>query len=118
MKRVVYDTMLFFQVAAQEPPRLHGTFQAIDARKVQLCLSPESMDEITDVLTRPEFLEKAPHFTSERAAQFFAKIKAVCSGSTISRTSSRCRSIRKMIMCSILPSPLMPITWSRGRRYF
>jgi len=77
MKRVVYDTMLFFQAAAQQPPRLHGTFQAIDARKVQLCMSQDLFDEIVDVLGRPEFLEQAPHFTPDRAARFFAKIKSV-----------------------------------------
>src|SRR2546428_3911029 len=77
MRRVIYDTMLFFQAAAQKPPRLHGTFQALDARKVQLCMSQELFDEIADVLSREEFLEKAPHFTPERAAIFFAKVKSV-----------------------------------------
>ncbi len=77
MIRVVYDTMLFFQAAAQEPPRLHGSFQAIDSRRVQLCMSRELFDEIADVLSRKEFLEKAPHFTPQRAAQFFTKIKSV-----------------------------------------
>lgn len=74
--RVVYDTMLFFQVAAQRPPRLHGTFQALDAKRVQLCISQALFDEVADVLSRPEFLRKAAHFTPEIAAQFFAKIKS------------------------------------------
>lgn len=77
MIRVVYDTMLFFQAAAQAPPRLHGTFRALDARKAQLCMSPALLDEIIDVLSRREFLDKAPHFTPQRAAQFFAKIRSV-----------------------------------------
>src|SRR5439155_14745277 len=75
--RAVYDTMLFFQVAAQEPPRIHGTFQAVDAGLVQLCMSQTLFDEIADVLSRAEFREKAPHFTPEVAAQFFAKVKSV-----------------------------------------
>jgi putative PIN family toxin of toxin-antitoxin system len=74
--RVVYDTMLFFQVAAQQPPRLHGSFQAIDAGRVQLCMSRELLEEVADVLSRPEFLDKAPHFTPELAMQFFAKLRS------------------------------------------
>ena len=75
--RVVYDTMLFFQVAAQQPPRLHGSFQAIDAGRVQLCMSRDLFEEVADVLSRPEFLEKAPHFTPPIAAEFFAKVRSV-----------------------------------------
>lgn len=75
--RVDYDTMLFFQVAAQQPPRLHGSFQAIDAGHVQLCMSLELLDEFVHVLSRPEFQGNARHFTPDLAQQFFAKIKSV-----------------------------------------
>jgi len=74
---VVYDTMLFFQAAAQNPPRLHGTFQALDAGTVRLCMSQELYDEIADVLTRPEIRKKAPSLTTTRVAQFLAKVKSV-----------------------------------------
>ena len=76
--RVVYDTMLYFQAAAQEPPRLHGTFQAVEKGTVQLCLSNALFDEVTDVLSRPEMREKAPSLTPERVASFLTKTRSEC----------------------------------------
>lgn len=59
IKLAVYDCMLFFRAAAR--PRLaRPLFDLVAQAKVKLCLSPEVLAEIRDVLTRPKLLNKYP----------------------------------------------------------
>lgn len=70
---VVYDTMLFFQ-AASRPDRVHASFQAIRDQRVTLCMSPELLAEVHDVLTRPEYQSRFPALTAEGVAAFLADV--------------------------------------------
>lgn len=71
--RVVYDTMLFFQ-AASRPQRVHATFRAVYDRRANLCVSPELLAEVHDVLTRPEHQARFPELTPEAVRAFLAEI--------------------------------------------
>ena len=53
---VVYDCMIFLQAAAR-PERLHGTMRLLREKRVTLCMSPDVVAEVRDVLTRPELTE-------------------------------------------------------------
>ena len=68
-ERAVYDTMLFFQWAALPEERQHRTVKALYDGSIRLCLSPELIAEVTDVLSRPELAEKTPSLTSRRIKQ-------------------------------------------------
>jgi hypothetical protein len=53
----VYDCMLFFRAAAR--PRLaRPLFDFVHGGQVTLCLSPDVLAEIRDVLTRPKLIAK------------------------------------------------------------
>jgi putative PIN family toxin of toxin-antitoxin system len=67
----VYDCMLFFQAAAR-PYRVQAVFQPVHDGTVRLCLSPEILVEICDVLTRPELRAKFPALTPEAVNAFLA----------------------------------------------
>ncbi|HEX4792267.1 MAG TPA: putative toxin-antitoxin system toxin component, PIN family [Humisphaera sp.] len=60
--RVVYDCMIFLQAAAR-PSRVHGTMGAIADGRVSLCVSPAIIEEVRDVLNRPELRAKFPALT-------------------------------------------------------
>ena len=67
--RVVYDCMIYLQAAAK-PDRIHGTIRLVREGRVELCMSAEIVDELRDVLTRPEVRAKFPALTPERADVF------------------------------------------------
>ena len=55
----VYDCMLFFRAAAR--PRLaRPHFDFVHDGRVTLCLSPDVLAEIRDVLTRPKLVARFP----------------------------------------------------------
>lgn len=58
--------MIFFQWAALPVDRQHATIKAIYDGSVQLCMSKPLLDEIRDVLSRPEIRFKAPSLTEDR----------------------------------------------------
>lgn len=64
--------MLFFQ-AASRPSRVHGTFRAVLDRRVKLCMSPDVLSEIRDVLTRPEHQIKFPALTPQLVDSFLSQ---------------------------------------------
>jgi putative PIN family toxin of toxin-antitoxin system len=72
---VVYDTMLFFQEAAR-PQLTRFTFQAVREQRVNLCLSPQMLAEIHDVLTRPEHHRKFPALTPQAIDAFISEMTA------------------------------------------
>ena len=67
----VYDCMLFFR-AATRPQRTYTTFRLVDEALVALCMSPEVLAEIRDVLTRPEHRTKFPALTPKAIDAFLA----------------------------------------------
>jgi putative PIN family toxin of toxin-antitoxin system len=71
-RRVVYDTMIFFQWAALPEDRQHATIRALYNGSVRLCVSKALLDEVRDVLSRPEIRAKAPNLTPERLKHVLA----------------------------------------------
>lgn len=71
--RVVYDCMLFLQ-AALRPDRTHGTFRLARAGLVTLCVSPDVLAEVRDVLTRPQVVAKAPALTPDVVNAFLRDV--------------------------------------------
>ncbi|BBO34187.1 putative toxin-antitoxin system toxin component, PIN family [Lacipirellula parvula] len=68
----VYDCMLFLRAAAR--PRLaRPLFDLVYQGDVTLCLGPETLAEIRDVLTRPKLLAKFPALTPEAVDAFLAR---------------------------------------------
>jgi putative PIN family toxin of toxin-antitoxin system len=71
MTLAVYDTMVFFQWATlppAQPHRQHATVTALVNRSVRLCLSPELIFEVRNVLLRPELQAKYKTLTPEHVA--------------------------------------------------
>ena len=64
--------MLFLQ-AASRPDRVHASFQAIRDNRVKLCLSPELLEEVRDVLARPEQQARFPALTTEAVDAFLTE---------------------------------------------
>lgn len=54
--------MIFVQ-AVLRPHGAHGTIEVARAGRVTLCVSPDVLAEVRDVLTRPKLLAKAPALT-------------------------------------------------------
>jgi putative PIN family toxin of toxin-antitoxin system len=72
---VVYDTMVFLQAAVQST-RVHRSLHAIRTSEVQLCLSPELLAEVRDVLTRPKTRARFSSLTEQVAAMFIADVES------------------------------------------
>jgi predicted nucleic acid-binding protein len=63
--------MLFFRAAAR--PRLaRPLFELVHKGEVTLCLGPEVLAEIRDVLTRPKLLAKFPALNRRTVDAFLA----------------------------------------------
>jgi putative PIN family toxin of toxin-antitoxin system len=69
---VVYDTMVFFQWAALPEDRQHATVKALYDGSVRLCMSGALLEEVRQVLSRPEIRLRAPNLTPERLKQILA----------------------------------------------
>lgn len=67
----VYDCMLFFS-AASRPKRVSAVFELVKSQVVTLCLSPDVLSEIRDVLTRPKLVLKYPALTPLAVDAFLA----------------------------------------------
>lgn len=68
----VFDCMLFFRAAAR-PQRTFTTFRLVEESVVTLCMSPEVLAEIRDVLSRPEHRTKFPALTPKAVDAFLAR---------------------------------------------
>jgi len=68
----VYDCMLFFQ-AADRPQRFYATFELVHKGSVVLCLSPDVLAEIRDVVTRPKLRRKFPALTPQAVDAFVSR---------------------------------------------
>lgn len=74
---VVYDTMIFLQMAAR-PARVHATYQAVLEKRVALAISPAILAEVHDVLNRPNIRAKFPALTSAAVDVFLADLISHC----------------------------------------
>jgi len=68
----VYDCMLFFRETSR-PGRVRSIFDVVRRGSVTLCLSPDVLAEIRDVLTRPKLVVKYPALTPEAVDAFLAE---------------------------------------------
>ena len=71
--RAVYDCMIFLQAAAN-PSRVHSTLRLVHSGEVLLYVSAEIVNEVRDVLTRPEIRAKFPALTAEHVDVFLNDI--------------------------------------------
>jgi putative PIN family toxin of toxin-antitoxin system len=62
--RVVYDCVVFLQGAGRRDNAARKCLDLVDSGSVCLCLSPEVLAEIDDVLHRPEILRRFPLVTT------------------------------------------------------
>lgn len=74
--RAVFDCMLFLQAATNEAGPAFACFRLVDEGKLTLCVSPEVLAEVRDVLSRPSIRKKFPHLTDERADEFLQSVAA------------------------------------------
>jgi putative PIN family toxin of toxin-antitoxin system len=74
--RVVFDTMIFLQNAAR-PGRVHRSFQLVRDGSLTLCLSPELLAEVRDVLSRDTIRRRFPALTDGVVDAFLADVLAV-----------------------------------------
>lgn len=68
--RVVFDCMVFLQALANPNGPGAACFDVLKSRGVTLCVSGDILDEIADVLCRPELTRKFPRLTPDRVAEF------------------------------------------------
>jgi putative PIN family toxin of toxin-antitoxin system len=64
--------MIFLQWAALPQGRHHATIRAVYEGAVRLYLSQALLDEIRDVLSRPEVVARSPNITPDRLKQVLA----------------------------------------------
>lgn len=67
-----FGCMLFFRAAAR-PERVSSIFRLVDDAVITLCMSPEILAEIRDVLNRPEHRVRFPALTSQAVDEFLAR---------------------------------------------
>lgn len=58
--RAVFDCMLYLQAATNGAGPAFVCFRLVDEDKVTLCISPEILAEVRDVLSRPSIRKKFP----------------------------------------------------------
>jgi putative PIN family toxin of toxin-antitoxin system len=75
----VFDCMLFLQAVTNEAGPAFACFRFVEEGKLTLCLSPEILAEVKDVLARPKLRRKFASLTEERVDEFLrtAAAKAV-----------------------------------------
>src|SRR5205085_2572046 len=72
--RAVYDTMVFFQWAALGENRQHATIKALYDGSIRLCVSQALLEEVRDVLNRPELRARSTNLTPDRVNQVLTAI--------------------------------------------
>ena len=68
--RVVFDCMVFVQALANDAGPASACFDLVREGRVELCVSPNVLAEVRDVLNRPKLRKKLPALTPERAEAF------------------------------------------------
>jgi putative PIN family toxin of toxin-antitoxin system len=75
----VFDCMVFLQGVGRPAGPARACFRLVDEDRVTLCVSPEVLAEVRDVLTRPKTLLRFPQLSPESVEAFVqnAENKAV-----------------------------------------
>jgi putative PIN family toxin of toxin-antitoxin system len=74
--RVVFDCMIFLQAAGSKTGPAAACIDKADG-EVELCLSPEIVAEIQDVLSRPGIQKKFRTLTPERVVEFLRQLERI-----------------------------------------
>jgi len=77
--KVVFDCMIYVQAAARRRGPARACFDAAVARQIELFISPETLAELHDVLSRPELRMRFSELTDTRASRFLAEVLACTS---------------------------------------
>ena len=72
--RAEFDCMVFLQGAAREASPAGACLKLARERVISLCLSPEVLAEVRDVLTRPKTRQKFKTLTPERVTAFLQEL--------------------------------------------
>jgi predicted nucleic acid-binding protein len=64
----VFDTMVFLQAVGSGKGASFAALLHFEAGEIRLFVSRETLDEVRDVLSRPQIRRKLPLFTDERVA--------------------------------------------------
>lgn len=68
--RVVFDCMVFLQGATRPAGSARACFQIVEDGLATLCISPEILAEVGDVLLRPELVKRFPALSPEWVTEF------------------------------------------------
>ncbi len=74
--RAVFDCVIFLQAAISEASPAFACFRLVEEGRVVLCLSPDFLTEVREVLARPRLRAKFRRLTLERIDAFLANIQA------------------------------------------
>jgi uncharacterized protein len=74
MIRVVFDCNIFLQSLLNPNSVAAKCFQLVRQKKVSLFVSKDTMDEVRDVLLRPNILARLPDATEEQIETFIAEV--------------------------------------------
>lgn len=73
--KVIFDCNIFLQAFLSTKGAASKCFKSISDKLIELYICRDIFNEITDVLSRPEFQAKFPHATPENLSVFFEEIK-------------------------------------------
>ncbi len=68
--RVVFDCMVFLRGTARKTGPAAACLKLVEEGHVRLCVSPEVLAEVADVMGRPKVQRKFPELTSQRLSEF------------------------------------------------
>jgi putative PIN family toxin of toxin-antitoxin system len=74
--RVVFDTMIFLQAVGSGNGPAFAALQRFEAGDFRLFVSEQTLDEVRDVLSRPEIRRKMPLLTEERVTAFMVRVQS------------------------------------------
>lgn len=73
---MVFDCMVFLQGAGRPAGPARGCFRLVDEGQVTLCVSPDILAEVREVLARPKTLRKFPLLSSEWGKTFLEGVES------------------------------------------
>ena len=73
--RVVFDCNTFLQAALNEESLAGNCYRLVEERTVELFISQDVLDEIEDVINRPQIRERFDSLTDERIENFLNSTK-------------------------------------------
>ncbi len=76
-REAVIDTVVYLQAALNRAGSAFATLDLVDAGRIRLVASEETLDDVADVLSRPRLRAKYPDLTDERRDQLLAVIRHV-----------------------------------------